>query len=133
RDHVDPDARGAAPGPRQFQTEDDAERAIEPPAVGHAVAVRPDKDALLCVRRASVDGADTVDNGFEAGGHHLVYEPAASVEIGVAESRAADASPLLAEFGQGPKVSKNAILVDGKHPIARSGMHREYNDAKFTL
>jgi hypothetical protein len=55
------------------------------------------------------------------------------VEIGVAESRAADAGPLLAEFGQGPKVSKNAILVDGKHPIARSGMHREYNDAKFTL
>jgi hypothetical protein len=95
--------------------------------------VRPDKDALLCVRRASIDGAETVNDGFEAGGLHLICKPTARFEIGVAESRAADAGPLLAEFGQGPKVSKNAILVDGKHPIARSGMHREYNDAKFTL
>ena len=36
-----------------------------------------------------------------------------------------------AEFGQGPKVSEHAILVDGKHPMARPGMHREYDDAKF--
>jgi hypothetical protein len=95
--------------------------------------VRTDEDALPSVRRASIDSADSVDDGVEAGGLHLICKPAARSQIGIAESRAADAGPLLAEFGQGPKVSENAILVDGKHPIARPGMHREYDDAKFTL
>src|SRR5262249_51211858 len=120
RDGVDPDARRrATPRAREFETEDDAKRAIEPSAIGHAVAVRPDWNALLCVRCAAVDRADSIDRRLETGRLHLVREPAARLEVGVAESRAADAGPLLAEFGQGAKVSENAILVDSQHSIVR--------------
>jgi len=132
RNHVDPDAsRGAAPRARQLKTKDDAERTIEPPAVRHAVAVRPDENALLRIRCAAVDRADSIDRRLETGRLHLVQKPAAGFEVGVAESRTADAGPLLAEFGQGAKVSENAILVDSQHSIVRPGTRRKRDDARF--
>jgi hypothetical protein len=38
---------------------------------------------------------------------------------------------LLAEFGQGAKVSENAILVDSQHSIVRPGTRRKRDDARF--
>ena len=119
RNHVDTDgATRSACSARDFKGVDDAQSAVEPAAIGHAVAVRADKNALCGIRRTSEHIADAVDHRFEAGGLHLRHQPAAGFEVRVAESRPIDAGSGLAEFGQRTQIRKHAILVDGQHSTA---------------
>ena len=114
-DDLDAASRIVGKDARELQPIDDAERAVEPAAIGLGFAVRADQQTPLRTRIAPDHIADAVDHGVEPGLAKLVGQPMPRLDIDRRIGRAVNAGLVAAEFGKPLQIGDNALSVDLRH------------------
>ncbi len=107
-------------GARQLDRVDDAERAVEPAAIGLRLAVRADQQTAAGGMVAAKDIADAVDLGNEAGGGELLGEPMARGDVVGRIGRAMHAGLVASELGQPLQIRHHPLAIDPRHVLRPS-------------
>ena len=116
-DGIDADAgsAGLLGGARDLETVDDAERAIEPAATRHGIAVGADEDGLLPLGGRAIDRAEAIDRRVEPGRAKARGEPLPRLDVRRRERDAVDTGLVLPDAGEVPKVRQEPVAIDRDH------------------
>ncbi len=104
-------------GAGEFEPVDDAERAVEPAAIGLGFEMRADQEAPLRLGIAADDVADPVDRRVEPCRAKPLGEPVARFDIDRGIGRAVVAGLVAAEFGEPPQIGQDPPPIDLRHSL----------------
>src|SRR5215469_6678809 len=102
---------------RKLQSVDDAERTVEPAAIGLGLAVRAEQQHPPRAWIAADDVADPIDYRVEPRLAKFFGQPVSRLNVGGRISRPVDAALVAAEFGKPFQIRNNAISIDFRHDL----------------